>query len=485
MKFLSAEKNFKTFKSVLDKKILTKYSYAQLQVRIVYCSKKPISKDHKILVDQVGFFDYTIVKYFASIAKTIKRSAKHEFFKFLNIDFANVGANVFLSSKTSTDEFSGHILPEEHSSFAEGYKIISFYIDADSLIRRAYVLRRDGWQNKENIGFYQRMLQATKIKSMRKYLHEEKRVFINNIIVTLPIDQIKVYDSASNPLKIDKNGNFIGGGTTKVMPTQITIENKTNIIGIIDGQHRTYAYHEGDDVYEKTISQLRSIQNLLVTGILYPKNEDETKRLKFEAQLFVEINANQQSAATNLKQDIEFMLHPFSGTSISKFILNQLNASGPLESLLEQYWYERGKLKTSTIISFGLRPLVKLEGKDSLFSIWSNSKKATLKKTENYSLLNDYRAFCVEQVRNIFIGLKENINRNDWKMDRSLPTAILNVTTINGIINCLRLLIENGKTGDVDYYKKKFAKISGFNFKSYKSSQYRQMGLDIYNRCFV
>ncbi len=485
LKFLYGEKQFKTLKSTLDKKILNKYSYAQVQLRILYCSKKQISKDHKILVDQVKYFDYPIVKYFASIAKTIKRSSKHEFFDFLNIDFTNVGENVFLSSKVSTDEFSGHILPEEHSSFDEGYKIISFYIDAASLIRRAFVLRRDGWQNKDNIGFYQRMLQPAKIKSMRKYLHEQGRVFINNIIVTLPIDQIKVYDEKGALLKIESDGSFIGVGTTKVMPTQITIENKTNIIGVIDGQHRTYAYYEGDDVYEKTIAKLRGIQNLLVTGILYPKDEDETKRLKFEAQLFLEINSNQQSAATTLKQDIEFMLQPFSGTSISKFILVKLNEAGPLDSMLEQYWYEKTKIKTSTIISYGLKPLVKLDGKDSLFAIWPNTKKATLKKGDNYVLLKDYRDFCVREVRNIFVGLKANVDKSDWKMDRTSSTAMLNVTTINGVINCLRLLIENGKTGDVEYYINKFAKIKGFDFKKYKSSQYRQMGEDIYKRCFV
>jgi hypothetical protein len=91
----------------------------------------------------------------------------------------------------------------------------------------------------------------------------------------------------------------------------------------------------------------------------------------------------------------------------------------------------------------------------------------------------------VKEVRNVFGGLRANVDKNDWKMDRSSSTAILNVTTINGVINCLRLLIENGKTGDTNYYIKKFAKIKGFDFKKYKSSQYRQMGEDIYKLCFV
>ena len=49
---------------------------------------------------------------------------------------------------------------------------------------------------------------------------------------------------------------------------------------------RTYAYHEGDDIYEPHIAKLRKIQNLLVTGILFPQKESKESRLKFEANLF-------------------------------------------------------------------------------------------------------------------------------------------------------------------------------------------------------
>ena len=74
---------------------------------------------------------------------------------------------------------------EEKSSFKEGYKIISFYIDAASLLKRAYVLRQEGWRKKENVGYYQRMLDSKKIVGMRRYLSTEGRVFINNIIAQL------------------------------------------------------------------------------------------------------------------------------------------------------------------------------------------------------------------------------------------------------------------------------------------------------------
>ncbi|HEY9257848.1 hypothetical protein, partial [Chitinophaga sp.] len=96
----------------------------------------------------------------------------------------------------------------------------------------------------------------------------------------------------------------------------------------------------------------------------------------------------------------------------------------------------------------------------------------------------NYKEFCLSEIRNFFIALKTNIEKDDWKMDRNNSNAVLNVTTINGMINCLRLLIQNDKNGNVEYYKDKLKKIKGFKFKDYKSSQYRKMGEDIYNRCF-
>ena len=484
IKFLLTHEKFKPFKEAFNKSSLKSYSMNQLQIRIIYASKQSIALEHKNLVDNVSYFDYSVVKYFESISKVIKKSAKFEFFDFLNIEFSKIGENIRSSATSSSEDFFGHILPEEHSSFKDGYKVISFYIDAHSLIKRAFVLRKDGWRSKENVGLYQRMFVAKKIKSMRKYLNEEKRVFINNIIVTLPVDKVKIFDENENELKLDDKGNFKGAAKTQIQPAIIKIQNKANIIGIIDGQHRTYAYHEGDDIYEKTISALRGIQNLLITGILYPKDESADKRLKFEAKLFLEINSNQSGASSQLKQEIEFMMNSFSTTAISKHIISKLNESGPLATLFEEFWFEKSKIKTSSIVSFGLKPLIKLDGNDSLFKIWPNVSKAKLKKSEDYALLSNYKEFCLSEIRNFFIALKTNIEKDDWKMDRNNSNAVLNVTTINGMINCLRLLIQNDKNGNVEYYKDKLKKIKGFKFKDYKSSQYRKMGEDIYNRCF-
>jgi len=487
--FLLDNEVYKDFNDKYESEIKDKYSKKELQILIMYCSKQTISQEHKGLVPNVIFFDYHIVKYFESLAKVIKKSSRYEFFDFLNIPFDRIGKEIKLSSEKTNHKFSGHILPEEHSSFKEGYKIVSFYIDAENLLKRAYVLRQNGWKEKKNIGHYQRMFIQSKITSMRKYLHEKERVFINNIIATLSIDKIKLYDKADQPIAIDDNGEF-DNESTKVTPTKIEINDESNIIGIIDGQHRTYAYHEGNDIYEKTIERFRSIQNLLVTGILFPKNEKEEKKLKFEANLFMEINATQSGASSQLKQEIELMINPFSSVSIAKKVLEQLNKSGPLSNLLEEYWYEKGKLKTASIVSYGLRPLLKLEdekSKDSIFAIWNNVDKHKLKKknSEEFDLLNEYINFAVEKIRDILIAFSNKMGKDRWVNDRNNSDAILTVTTVNGILNTLRLIIENEKTNSVDGYKKQLNGIDNFNFKSYKSSQYRKMGEDIYTKFFL
>lgn len=482
--FILTHDKFENQKKVFETNILNKYSKGQLQLRIVYASKKAIEQEHRNLVD-VKYLDYSIVKYFECISKNIKKSTVYEFADFLGIPFNRLGDNI-LTTSASSNQFIGQILPEEHSSFDQGFKIITFYIDANSLLHRTYVLRNDSWRNVDSYEHYQRLIDGKKIRSMRKYLHEKKRVFVNNIIATLSIEDITLKDKCDNVLQLDENGFFRNNDETHIQPTNISILNKSNIIGIVDGQHRIFAYHKGEDRYEATIKDLRTKQNLLVTGIVYPSSLSPQDRLKFEAQLFLEINSTQQTAGSRLTQTIENILHPDSTTAIAKYIISKLNESGPFLGKFEEHWYENDKIKTVSIISFALKPLTKLKGEDSLFALWSNPNKNDLiTNPNNHRLLQSYKDFCVTEIRNLFIGIKHNVTNEYWTMSKRNAPGILNVTTINGFINCLRFLIENKQTGDIDYYKTKFNGINNFNYKAYKSSQYRSLGRDIFKKHFL
>ena len=94
-------------------------------------------------------------------------------------------------------------------------------------------------------------------------------------------------------------------------------------MGIIDGQHRIFAYHETVDD-DPDIAQLRVQQNLLVTGIIFPEGVSALNREKFEARLFLEINSTQTSAKSSLKQAIGLLLDPFSSDFIASKVLAQL-----------------------------------------------------------------------------------------------------------------------------------------------------------------
>lgn len=492
LKFLLDKKIYDSFVDEYKIHLSQKYTINQLIVKILYCSKKSISQEHKDNVKDVIYFDYHIVKYFKSLTNVIKLSARHEFLEFLGVNESYFGDNILSSATGTTNCFSGHILPEEKSSFTEGYKIISFYIDAESLLKRAYVLRQEGWRKKENVGFYQRMLDSKKIASMRKYLSDEKRVFINNIITTISESDIKLYTDHDrrNEITIGEDGNFIQyNNHTNITPAFIDIQNKCNIIGIIDGQHRTYAYHEGDDNYEQYISHLRKVQNLLVTGIIFPKNEKKENRLKFEANLFLEINANQKKVGQLIQQEIQMQTMPFSSVAIGKCILNKLNEHGPLMNLIEMFTYEKGKIKTASIVSFGLRPLIKIDKQknDTLYRVWNNSKKDNLMKSDcqDYALLDDYKAFCAKKINEILSAIKSCLDSAIWQpYNAKTSTGILTVTFINGVLNLIRLLIENDKLTNYDSFRERLTNIRNIDFRQYKSSQYRRLGEALYN-CFL
>jgi len=126
------KQTFISFKDELG----SKYLLSQYELRILYCSKNYITLEHKIHFPNVVFLYYSIVQYFKSISNIIKTSIRYELFNFLNIKYYNIGERIIKGSKGGTDDFEGQFLPEAYSSFKQGYKVISFYIDAESLITR-------------------------------------------------------------------------------------------------------------------------------------------------------------------------------------------------------------------------------------------------------------------------------------------------------------------------------------------------------------
>ena len=144
-------------------------------------------------------------------------------------------------------------------------EIISFYIDAESLLKRAYVLRQEGWRKKENVGYYQRMLDAKKIVSMRRYLSSERRVFINNIITTISENDIRMYKDQNRreEIVIDEYGNF---------PNPLILENEESFSwgnskhrpGFFPFQAKELCILEFDDIIRIYANQLPDNRSIFI-----------------------------------------------------------------------------------------------------------------------------------------------------------------------------------------------------------------------------
>ena len=462
------------------------YAAADMMLLVVYCSKYRMEDDHKKPFDGIIFFENRHVEYFMALAKTLGKTMRFELFKFLGLKAKDIGVGAGVPRKY----YDGFILPESPSGFPDGFKIITFYIDPATLMELSYVLRKDGWMDGD--GLYQRMISRSKIRGMRQYLSQDQRVFINNAIVSLP--------SSTKVLATVGNKEINVKEITKTTSIRVEIPIEFDTIGIIDGQHRVFAYHEGRDTYEASIAPKRKKQQLLVTGVVYPSAIAEDKQREFEAGLFLEINDKQTKTRADLRQAIEAIVNPFSVIAISKAVINRLGATGPLCGMLEEHQFDRGKLKSSSIVSYGLKHVVKSEGEDSLFKLWRHGDKQALadaiqaatkgkKKfsTPAKSVLSDYIEFCTREINNVLIGFSSNLSAGLWTLDRKKSLA-LTTTAINGVIHCMRLLVEKEKTTTMDGYKKAFSKLaidfskSGFK---YKSSHWGDLGEKIFTQCFL
>ncbi|HVY24016.1 MAG TPA: DGQHR domain-containing protein [Steroidobacteraceae bacterium] len=457
------------------------YSDSQYKVNILYASKYEVSDEHKSACDRYRFIHGVREKYFKALAKTIEMSARIEFLKFLGIRHEDYGENA-IGSQNNYSQYDGLLLPEENSNYPQGYRIVSFYADAEGLMEKGYVLRRDSWRE-DSQHLYQRILIGKKIRNMRKYLKEERRVFVNNIIVTLPAEtELKDPDDITKSL----NENNVN----KPQRVAIRIPSRFDMIGIIDGQHRIFCYHEGTDSAESAISIRRKKQNLLVTGIIYPKGIKVGERRRFEANLFLEINDNQAKAKSSLKQDIEILIHPYSAIAISKRIVQGLGKKGPLKYLLQTGHFDGPELiKTTSIVSYGLRPLVKLDGDDSLFTVWNKEGKDKLKNAsddDHEELLNSYIEHCVSHINNLLLAIKLSLNDpSQWQKKTKKNNGMLSPTTLNGFIVLLREIIRLKKSiPSTEKHRSRLVGLGKFQFARYKSSRWKSLGEELFKQYY-
>lgn len=452
----------------------SKYQNNHFKIVILYCSLNTVKAELKEQVPYATYMDYSVVRYFKLLTRTVKRSSRNEMLAFLGVHYSQFADRAIVSNPPAREPFPGSVLPESHSKFPNGYKVVSFYIDPAALLSRAYVLRRDGWR--ERNGLYQRMIIRRKVESVRRYLVDQKRVFVNNIIVTLP-DGTKV---------LDQNDDTINPATiTKTQAATISIPYDFNSIGLIDGQHRVFSYYEGG-ANESVIAELRTQQNLLVTGIIYPPGVTPEEKTRFEAALFLEINSTQSNAKSDLTQAINQIIRPFSTDSIARDVLDTLNdGQGVLADKFARHYFETDVIKTTSVVSYGLRPLIRPAATGPIFNRWTDSAKDTFVAGEDDAARKRYVAHCASQIGIFIAAAKSRLPQERWTTDRKVADRLLTPTVINGLIGAMRQVVEADKPIEFDSLRVAFDGLDKFPFAQYRSSQYTVMASDLFKRFFA
>lgn len=179
------------------------------------------------------------------------------------------------------------------------------------------------------------------------------------------------------------------------------------------------------------------------------------------------------------------ILDPFAAESVAAKVLDFLDRQhGPLANQVERYFFDVDKLKPTSIISYGLKPLVKLSGNDSLFHKWDHASKGELIKGQDLALLDAYVAYCAAEINAVLLGFRSGLPTKRWTTDKTVEGRALTTTFVNAMLIVLRMLILQEKTTTQAGYVEKLKDISDFDASAYHSSQYGKMAAEIVDTYF-
>ena len=160
-----------------------------------------------------------------------------------------------------------------------GHTYYSFSIEPEKLLKIGYVLHR----SKANINMmptYQRIIKKTRLKTIHKFIDEDKGYFPNSIIISLD-------SGKQNELNFDIANTQSKTSISKI--GLLHLPKRYRSAFIIDGQHRLYAYSN---------SKYKASNSIPVVAFL---NLDRKEQIK----LFMQINENQKAVSKNLRSTLK------------------------------------------------------------------------------------------------------------------------------------------------------------------------------------
>ena len=430
---------------------LLNYKANELKIFYLYFEYNASNYDEMTIkrYPDLVFIDTPTLKYFFNMAKSIKASFKYELFRFFKLSKSDIGKPDPSGNREIKPIKSSIIYPDSVTGFSNGVRMVSFMMRPQDLIENCCVLRKDGWN--KNMDLYQRLITPKRIKSIREHVLKNETTFLNNIIVTLP-DNIRFFRSTSNAqVQLDEINRYEND-------IEIQIPSDYNSMAIIDGQHRVYSYYEDNDsnnTSEIKMSSLRKELNLLVTGIIYPKNEyykDDLNKRKFESDLFVSINKNAKPVDADTLIQVQAIMNPSSGEAISRRVIEILNKDEPFSSMFQLSKVVDAPIKTASLIQYALSSLlVAKNNSNTFYHYWliKNGKESTFELTSSNDIKN-YSQYCANCLKEYFKAIKSKFN-SAWNKNSKL----LKVISLNAFIIALRDTLETvGGPRNYDFYFK-------------------------------
>lgn len=438
----------------------TMYARQDLEVRHIYFSETAdvsVGSSAPLLI-----LTRAQAKYFTSLVDTIERSAKYELLKYLGIALHQIGSERVSGNSVPLNSFPAFALPAAHTSYPPGFAVVSFYADPMALITRSYVLRRDGWENPDLS--YQRFVKSEKLVAMRDYLAGNGKVFINNLVVTLPSSALLTDADTKQPVT--------PAALTNKTQVQLHLPQELGTVGIVDGQHRVLSYYEGSGETEAAINRLRLRQNLLVTGIIFPPSYTPEMRVKFEAEIFLGINSNQSPVNTQLQQDLEAIINPEKPIAIARVIVTKLSKQGPLAGLMAMSQFDPPeKIASGSLGRYVVENLVKQ--KSAFYGTWDS---AGIRDMTNAQDRAEFINYAVAQLERLLQAAAAQMKEKF----RSVPNGgVLSTTAVGGLLLLMDRLVKSGRTPSSIDYSGLFKNFDQVDFRSYSGSGWGKLSRDL------
>lgn len=220
-----------------------------------------------------------------------KRAAEQNMLLFDEADLAYYEALTSQIGAAARYQFLADLLPNKRipnlsirvaalRSKMGGYNCYTFSVSPEYLLKIAYVSHRAKGKASD-VATYQRMLQRTRLKKIRQYI-AEKGIFPTNIVISLEKNAQARFDRSRQE-----------GTHEESIFGWLTLSASYRSAWIIDGQHRLYAY----------AGHPRSNQSVLT--VLAFEGLPASK----QAELFIDINAEQKSVKKSLLAELYSHLH--------------------------------------------------------------------------------------------------------------------------------------------------------------------------------